>query len=99
MTHHSTIWAGLLSTVATTCAPPTDDWAHSDLTMLSACTDILREFCFMTHTRCPTASPGEGKKMSLSGNTIFQQWKCNVVPALSCLSRIEKEVEERHVLN
>lgn len=65
VTHHSAIWAGLLSTVATTCAPPTDGWAHSDLTILSACTDNLREFCFKTHTRCPTASPGEGKKMSL----------------------------------
>lgn len=36
MSHHSTRWAELLSTVVTTCAPPTDGLAHSDLTILSA---------------------------------------------------------------
>lgn len=63
VTHHSAAWAGLLSTAATTCAPPTDGWAQSDRTVLSACTDNVRELCFETHTRFPTASPGEGKRV------------------------------------
>lgn len=92
VTHHSTRWAGLPSTVATTCAPPAGGRAHSDLTILSAwdCTDDRRPFCFRTHRRCPTASPGDGKNMSRTQmNTMFQQRWRNVTLAFSYVSGTE----------
>lgn len=62
-TNHSQRGPGHRAPQRQLAATPTDSWAHSVPAVLSARADNLRELCFEMQTRCPTASPGEGRRV------------------------------------